>query len=85
MKIKYVRWRNRVEKVLREAEGPLSSRELLVMTKDKRSPKNAASATQILMRDDRFIGDYSEDYFYQDTSANLGDKRRVFLWELRYY
>jgi len=84
MKIRYVRWRNRVEKLLRETERPLSSQELLRLTKDKRSPKNAASATQILMRDDRFTGDYSEEYFYQDTSANLGDKRRVYVWELSY-
>jgi len=84
MKVNYIKWRNRVEKVLREIKRPLSSRELLSLTKDKRCPKNAASATQILLRDDRFIGDYSDDYFFQNTSAHRGDKRKVFVWELRY-
>lgn len=82
MKLNFSRWRNRaLEYVSKNGESPAA--EILRNTKDKRSPRNVKSATELLKRDSRFTSSLSEKSWYQDVSAHHGDKRKVLLWEVR--
>lgn len=76
MKLKYTRWRNRALKYLKEADRPMTANALLDATKDKRSPRDARHASQMLIRDDRFVS------YYAKSHASIGDKRIVLLWEV---
>lgn len=76
MKLKYVRWRNRALKYLKEADRPMTTSALLDATKDKRSPRDAKHASQMLIRDDRFVSYYAPSY------TTLGSKRIVLHWEV---
>ena len=82
-KLNYARWRTKAHKILKE-QGEMDMDSLLYNIGYFRfAPVNVNSATQTLLKDDRFLcrmaGDDERDMY---GTGKLGGKYRVMVWSV---
>lgn len=79
-KTKYGRWRGKCVDYIKEHGSSYTRTLWLSAGCHKSKPENVMSATQILMRDDRFIGEYESKCSKHEVGKWMGKQK---MWRLR--